>query len=331
MPRDGFYRTMQPTLRKKILFICGSLNQTTQVHQIAQALPEHDHFFTPFYVDGPFEQMRKMHLMDFTILGGEHLRRSTEYCNDHELTIDYRGESHNYDLIVRSGDISIPRNTRGRRSVLIQEGMTDPSNLRFLLIKYLRALPRWAASTAAFGLSDEYDKFCIASEGYRDMFIENGVLPEKIEITGIPNFDNAKRYLQNEFPHRNYVLVCTSDMRETLRYENRPKFIKHCLDIANGRQLIFKLHPNEDLDRARREVARYAPSAIVYSEGNTNHMIANSDVLITKYSSVVLLAAAMGKEIHSDLDPEWLEEVKPIQNGGTSAQRIAGICKEYLN
>jgi hypothetical protein len=39
----------------------------------------------------------------------------------------------------------------------------------------------------------------------------------------------------------------------------------------------------------------------------------------------------MGKEIHSDLDPKWLERVKPIQNGGASAQRIASICEEYLN
>ena len=101
--------------------------------------------------------------------------------------------------------------------------------------------------------------------------------------------------------------------------------------IAQGRKLIFKLHPNEDLNRARREIARYAPAALIYSEGNTNHMIANSDVLITRYSSVALLAAAMGKEIHSDLDPKWLEQVKPLQNGGTSARRIAAVCRECLN
>jgi hypothetical protein len=300
------------------------------MHQIAQSLPDHDIFFTPFYVDGPFEQMRKMHLMDFTILGGEHLRRSTQYCNDNNLTIDYRGVSHNYDLIVRSGDISIPKNTRGRRSVLVQEGMTDPSNLRFLLIKYLRALPRWAASTAAFGLSDEYDKFYVASEGYRSMFIENGVLPEKIVVTGIPNFDNAKRYLKNDFPHHNYVLVCTSDMRETMRFENRPKFIKHCLDIAAGRQLIFKLHPNENVKRATEEVKMHAPEALVYWRGNAEEMIANCQTLITRYSTVVFTASALGKEIYSDLDPDELHQLTPLQNGGTSAKTIADICRSVM-
>ena len=38
---------------KKILFICGSLNQTTQMHQIASHLMnEYDCYFTPYYADG---------------------------------------------------------------------------------------------------------------------------------------------------------------------------------------------------------------------------------------------------------------------------------------
>ncbi|HYM20431.1 MAG TPA: hypothetical protein VEW28_05430, partial [Candidatus Kapabacteria bacterium] len=313
MPRDAFNLAMtQPPLRKKVLFICGSLNQTTQMHKVAQELPDLDHYFTPFYVDGTFEQMRKMHLMEYTILGGEHLRRSTQYLNDHQLTIDYRGSSNQYDLIVRSGDISIPKNTRGRRSVLVQEGMTDPSNLRFLLIKYFRALPRWSASTAAFGLSDDYDKFCVASEGYRDLFIENGVLPEKIVVTGNPNFDNCKKYFQNDFPHRGYVLACTSDMRETMRYENRPKFIKRCVEIAAGRQIIFKLHPNELVERATKEINEYAPGALIYWSGSAEEMIANCDTLITRYSTVVFAASALGKEIYSDLDPNELRRLTPM-------------------
>ena len=40
------------TQKKNILFICGPMNITTQMHQIAQALPEYAHYFTPFSVDG---------------------------------------------------------------------------------------------------------------------------------------------------------------------------------------------------------------------------------------------------------------------------------------
>ena len=40
-------------MAKKILFICGSLNQTIMMHQIARSLmDEYDCFFTPFYADG---------------------------------------------------------------------------------------------------------------------------------------------------------------------------------------------------------------------------------------------------------------------------------------
>jgi hypothetical protein len=53
------------------------------------------------------------------------------------------------------------------------------------------------AGTAATGLSDAYHAFCVASEGYRDFFIRKGARPEKIIITGIPNFDNCEQNISN--------------------------------------------------------------------------------------------------------------------------------------
>jgi hypothetical protein len=317
------------SLRKKILFICGSLNQTTQMHTIAQSLPEFDHYYTPYYVDGAMELLRKRGALEFTIVGGEFYKRTIEYLHDNRVTIDYRGQQHHYDLIVRCGDMFVPKNTRGKRSVLVQEGMTDPKNIRFYLIKYFGILPRWMASTATFGLSDEYDKFCVASSGYRDHFIRNGVNPSKIVVTGIPNFDNCKRFLNNSFAHKDYVLVCTSDMRETYRYENRPKFIKHCLDIAGDKQVIFKLHPNENKERAIAEINTYAPKALVFSSGSAEEMVANCDTLITRYSTVIYTASALGKKIYSDLDADVISALTPQQNG-TAATRIAEVCREVL-
>ncbi|MDH7606128.1 MAG: hypothetical protein QHH13_14605, partial [Melioribacter sp.] len=206
----------------------------------------------------------------------------------------------------------------------VQEGMTDPENIGFYLVKYFN-FPRWIASTSAMGMSNLYDIFCVASEGYKKLFIKKGAEPEKIIVTGIPNFDNAKQYLNNDFPYKNYVLVATSDMRETFKYENRKKFIKKCVEIANGRQLIFKLHPNEKYERAVREINKYAPGALIFQNGNTNHMIANCDVLITRYSSVVYIGLALGKEVYSSFDINELKELMPIQNNGTSAERIARI------
>jgi len=315
----------------KILFIGGSLNVTTMMHQIAMHLSEHDVRFTPFYVDGPvLSTLRRLRLLEHTIISGRPKALTLDYLQRHQLRLDDGGQDGGYDLVVMGTDVIVPDNVEDKPIILVQEGMTDPENYRYHLVR-LFGFPRYMANTSVTGLSHLYQRFCVASNGFRKVFLKKGVKSDKMVVTGIPNFDNATSFFENDFPHRNYVLAATSCLRENLKYENRKRFIQRSLQIAAGRKLIFKLHPNEDLNRARKEIAQQAPDAIVYSDGNTNHMIANSDVLITRYSSVALLAAAMGKEIHSDLDPGWLEEVKPIQNGGTSAQRIATVCREYLN
>jgi hypothetical protein len=315
----------------KILFIGGSLNVTTMMHQIAEHLADHDCRFTPFYADGPvLSTLRRLGMLEYTIISGRPRARTLDYLKRHQLPFDDGGREGGYELVVMGTDVIIPDNVEGKPIVLVQEGMTDPENYRYYLVRRL-GLPRYFANTSVTGLSHAYHRFCVASDGFKKVFLKKGVRADRMVVTGIPNFDHASSYFDNEFPHRNYVLAATACLRENLKYENRKEFIRRSVAIAQGRKLIFKLHPNEDLDRARREIARHAPAALVYSEGNTNHMIANSDVLITRYSSVALLAAAMGKEIHSDLDPKWLEEVKPLQNGGTSARRIAAVCRECLN
>lgn len=313
----------------RILFICGSINQTSQMHQIAAHLPEHDRYFTPYYGDSLIRWLSRNGFLEFTILGHRMRRRALDYMRAHDLQIDDHGMAHHYDLVVTCQDLIMPRNIRGSKIVLVQEGMTDPEGFAYRLVKHLR-LPRYFASTSATGLSDRYDFFCVASEGYREHFIRKGVRPEKLVVTGIPNFDHCARYLDNDFPHRGFVLVATTDMRETFRYENRRKWIRQCLDIAAGRQLVFKLHPNENHERATQEIREEAPDALVFVEADTNHMIANCDVLITRFSSVVYIGMALGKEVHSDFALDELRAMVPIQNGGTSAQRIAALCRSHL-
>jgi hypothetical protein len=207
--------------------------------------------------------------------------------------------------------------------------MTDPENLMYYLVRLL-GLPRYLASTSTTGLSDAYDAFCVASYGYRDLFVAKGVRPEKIRVTGIPNFDDAKKYLKNNFPFRNYVLVATSDSRETLKIDSRKRFLRWALNIADGRPLIFKLHPNEKVERSSEAIRKYAPDAIIFDSGNTNEMVANCDVLITQYSSVSYVGLALGKEVHSYFDVDMLRKLTPIQNSGKSAQNIATLCREMI-
>ncbi|HVR62411.1 MAG TPA: hypothetical protein VMU50_10955 [Polyangia bacterium] len=316
--------------RPRVLLIGGTINHTTQVEQIAAELPECETVFTWYYGDQPLELMRRLRWLESTALGGKLRARCLRYLQDRNLPLDLGGTRGDYDLAVTCSDLAIPENIRGRPIVLVQEGMTDPEDLIFHIIKRLR-LPPWLATTSSTtGLSHAYQRFCVASDGYRELFIGKGVPAEKIVVTGIPNFDDCGRFLKNDFPHRGYVLVCSSDIRETARWEDRPGFIRKVQAIAAGRPVIWKVHPNENVARARAELGRLAPGALLLDGGSAEEMIANCDVLITQYSSTAYVGLALGKEVHSFFDVAELARLCPIQNGRTSARRIADVCRQLL-
>ncbi|HUK91678.1 MAG TPA: glycosyltransferase [Blastocatellia bacterium] len=316
-------------MRKKILLICGTKNQTTQMHRIAGYLPDYDLYFTPYYSDGLLNVACQSGLTEFTVMGRKFSAQCLDYLRRNNLKIDNKGRGGPYDLVLTCSDLVAPKNIRKTRVVLVQEGMTDPENFGFRLVKAFPFLPRWIASTAATGLSHCYDRFCVASEGYRDHFVRKGIDPGRVVVTGIPNFDNCSRFLDNDFPHKGYVLVCTSDARETFKFDDRKKFIRKAADIATGRQLIFKLHPNERAPRAEKEIRSIAPDALIFQAGNTEEMIANCDVLITQYSSTVYVGLALGKEVHSYFDIQELRRLLPVQNA-RAAKNIAGVCRELI-
>ena len=308
--------------KPKALFICGSPNQTSQMHKISRELPEFDAYFTPYYASGYLYYLTKTGILDFTIMGGEFKRTALRYFNDHNLRIDLEGRNNKYDLVFTCQDLIIPKNILKSKIILVQEGMTDPESNWYKFVKMFH-LPRWAASTAMTGLSDAYDIFCVASEAYKDLFIIKGIKPEKIRVTGIPNFDNYEELMNSDFPHENFVLVATSDMRETYKYENRKQLILEAVKIAAGRKLIFKLHPNENVKRAEGEINKYAPGSLVYYGVPIEPMISKCSTLVTRYSSVVYKALVLGKEVISDIPNSELEKLIPVQNGGTSAKYIA--------
>ncbi len=314
---------------KRILFICGSLNQTTQMHQISRHLAEYQQAFTPYYCDGLDEILRRLKLIEFTIIGDKLASRCRKYLQEQHLDIDYRGRNRPYDLVVTCSDVYLQKNIRKSRIVLVQEGVTDPESFAFRLVMRCRFLPRWLAGTAATGLSDGYQKFCVASEGYRDFFVRKGARPEKIVVTGLPNFDDCQRYRTNSFPHSHFVLVCTSPLREVFRGEDREAFIRRAVRIAAGRPMIFKLHPNENAERAVREIHRLAPDARVFTGGSAEEMIANCQVLITRFSSTAFVGLALGKETYSDFDMDEMRRLMPIQNGA-AASNIAEVCRAIL-
>lgn len=324
--------------RKKALFLIGSPNQTTQMHQIAQLLDdEFEPYFSQLYYDGWQRPFYKFLLwtggLDKTIVTGKIKDKADKYLAAHGLKNDFEARVFNneYDLVVCCSDVIVPWPLIKRtKTVFVQEGMTDPLNVWARLVKRFTRYPILAIGTALNGMNNCCDIYCVASEGYREHFARVGVDADKLVVTGIPNFDHLEQARHNDFPHHGYVLVATSDLRETFTPENRPKFIRECARIANGRPLAFKLHPNEELPRAVDEIKEHAPpGTLVFTEGNTDHMIANCVELITQYSTVVYVGLALGKPVHSYFDVDDLRRKLPWQNGGTSARRIAAICRGF--
>ena len=147
---------------------------------------------------------------------------------------------------------------------------------------------------------------------------------------GIPNFDDCRRYCSTDFPYRHYVLACTSPLRELFRLEDRKAFIRRAVELACRRRPIFKLHPNENIERTTREIDRHAPGAIVFATGSAEEMTANCNVLITRFSSTAFVGLALGKETYSDFDMDELRRLVPVQNG-SAAFSIANVCRRLLD
>ncbi len=312
-----------------ILFICGTLSQTRAMLAIGAHLTEYRCYYTPFYCDGHLLAASRRGQLDFTVLSGPLRERTVRHLELAGVAIDDRGEGRDYDLVVTCTDLIIQQNITGKRIVLVQEGLTEPEGLLYWMVRHL-GLPRVFANTAAFGLSDAYEVFCVASAGARDLFLRKGVREEKMVVTGLPNFDDVQAYRDNDFPHRDFVLVCTSNARETFKRDNRPRFLRRALAIAAGRPTLFKLHPAERHDRATREIRAIVPDATILTDGNTEHMIANAEAVVAQYSTVAFTAALLGKDVHSYIDPALLRRILPLQNGGASASNIAEVVRGCL-
>jgi hypothetical protein len=320
-------------MRNKVLFITGSLNQTSQMHQISQFLPDYDCWFSQIFSDTNLSKFLEKYtnVLNGTVMSA-HCRENTEkYLRAHGMQIDYKAIRNKYDLVVFCSDMVVPLSLQQTKTIWVQEGMIDKLTLVSRIVKAL-GLPIWlAGNTSLNGTTNICDVYCAASPGYKNTLSKMGAEAKRIIVTGMPNYDDLQKFTNNNFPHRDYVMVATTDMRETFRYENRPAFIQDAVRIANGRRLLFKLHPNENFERAENEIRKHAPKdALIYHSGNTNEMIANCCELITQYSTVVYTGIALGKKVHSWFNTDELYKLMPIQNDGTSAQNIANICRAYI-
>jgi hypothetical protein len=320
--------------RKKILFIVGSPNQTNQMYKISTLLEDtYECWFSQFYPDYAFEKfaLRKGWL-DTTIMAGTFKAKADKFIADHGLRNDYMAAKNNYDMTLFCTDLIVPRKLRAGKKIWVQEGMIDRVDTWSKFVKASRIIPPYfALGTSLNGSRNKCDIYCAGSEGYKNFISKMGTQKDKIAVTGIINYDDIYKFLNNDFPHRHYVMVATSDIRECYGHDDRFAFLEECVKKANGRQMLFKLHPNEEVQRAVSEIKAVAPAnSLIYTTGNADHMVANCDELITQWSTLGYVGIVLGKKVNSFFDVEELRKLTPWQNNGTSVDRIADICRGFM-
>src|SRR5262249_21298255 len=110
---------------------------------------------------------------------------------------------------------------------------------------------------------------------------------------------------------------------------DRKAFITRCVELAAGRPLVFKFHPNERMQRAVAEVERWAPGSRCLTDGSGEELAAHCDVLVTEWSTPPLVGRALGKEPHTCRDRDEIPRPLPLQHGRAAAN-IARVCRAVL-
>lgn len=335
MFRNHKQRVKSHAPRPRVLFIGGTINQAKMMHKISLHLQDLDCRFTPCYYTSWGARMLDrlfgiLRVARNTVLSQRIQESVISYLAKNDLSLDFMAQQGPYDLVVLGNDTFIPENVRNSKKILVQEGIIWPEGWRYRLGVRIPAL-LWITNSNGAGHSRSYDYFCVASQGYYEWFVSNGLDSKKLVVTGIPNFDNIHaESLNKTFEHENYVLVATHCLREDFEYENRAQLLLKTRALAEGKDIIVKLHPREDFQRSTREIHRILPEAIVYSDGDTDAMIAHCDVFMTTFSSTVFNALALNKPIgHCDRDMQTLMRLLPEQNA-RAAENIAGICRMAL-
>src|ERR1700756_2232624 len=173
--------------KKKILFIIGTPNQTTQMHQISKFLDDSfDCYFSQIFSNhSAFEIVVKSGILNHTIFAGEIKQKADKYLTDNHLKNDYQAKIFNnkYDLVVVCTDMVLPKSLQGIKTVWVQEGMIDGYNWAAKIVKALKLPAVLAMSTALNGSSNQCDIYCVGSFGYKSYIAEKGTDISKIAVT----------------------------------------------------------------------------------------------------------------------------------------------------
>jgi len=250
-------------------------------------------------------------------------------------------EKHQPDLLVVANDQGIHTtfiricNVRGIPSLAIQDGLLAGKKSKglFSLLKWKSYLPwrvissfldtralsklfisigrQWAIPFWGLGGAS---KIAVMGEYYKRVFVNSGISPDKIIVTGYPLLDDILKHRSgsNKSPNlfeeiglperRPLILLVTQPLVEdgfwkpnlrVLHFDSVVKAVKN----VNG-QLVVKVHPRERVDVYNRLADKYNDVRIIVTkELNLDRLLLSSDVVITVCSTVGLWAIAYEKPL----------------------------------
>jgi len=160
----------------------------------------------------------------------------------------------------------------------------------------------------------ECQKMALFGDATKEMFISEGVNPDKIVVTGNPKFDlvyhskdnNCKNTVCEKWnipAHKEIVLLLTSYFVEnnTWSLEQRERFviaISNAVEALPNAQLIIKLHPPHENEKDYSKIIKKISSHAIVCKHFPISMLLNAcDLAITVSSTAALEAMAIGKPV----------------------------------
>ncbi len=203
------------------------------------------------------------------------------------------------------------------------------------------------------------DRIAVASSFYRDLFRKGGIAENKLEVTGIPRFDNLVGLREKGVPSNDRsprVLIASQPFARygVLSHSEQDSLQKGLADAVNqlatsvSLDLSLRLHPSEDLsDVAVMRESLDVSFQIDEAEGYPYEVLPKYDLLIGYCSTIQLEAVAAGvpsvrwgsKEIDCFFDEtvslpvartssEFVEECKKVLRDPEAACNVEGLERE---
>src|ERR1700749_455225 len=106
-------------MKNKILFITGSLNQTSQMHQICRFQPEFDCWFSQVFSDSQTSDflLKRTTVLNETVMAGQFRESTEKYLRQHGLQIDYKALKNKYEMVVFCSDMVVPPRLRHAKTL----------------------------------------------------------------------------------------------------------------------------------------------------------------------------------------------------------------------